>query len=341
MDVQAAAFSKVPYLRSCDLGGRIVQLMPLWEDGRWTMWIPGPHGDFIEMHPKELCSGHYLAKLPAVETDLHLPFMEFMWQRTSWRETLSSVSAIADDINNLATALAKIDVFWQNRVVLGSGIGLGEFVRTDVEYVLVVARSVLDHLHEVVRFLWGTVRLHDPEAQRRKKRCELPQKLSKTVLPGGELCKADEMSARYGLLPSLSEFYARLAPFVRDVRLMRDAVVHKGQSGRSIYVLENGFGISRDDRLYNSISHIWTEAHKFNEALVSLRPLLAHVVLNVLYACNAAMEAGARHVEFPTELAPGYHVFLRAEHGAALIRVQAVLRGGSPWWEGTAASNGS
>lgn len=339
MALSNAALAKLTFLNPQALQGRALVLMPVWLNEKWNLWLPTPTGDLIEMHPVEVASSHYLATAPVAQTDLHIPFIDFMWQRASWRETLRPVSAIADDISNLATSFQKIDAFWKHRALLGSDVGVGEFVRTDLEYVLVVARSVLDHLHEVLRFLWANVALSNPEAQKKKR--GLPDKLSKTALSGEGARSANQLRETYGLPPALAAFYEGLAPFLQDVRRMRDGIVHKGRSGGPIYVSDKGFAISPTEPLYHAVEHIWQDAHRLNENVVSLRPLLAHIALNVVYACNAAVAACSASVEFPAELAPGYRVFVRTEHGAALVRAQEVLRGASPWWSEDPATGAS
>jgi hypothetical protein len=38
-------------------------------------------------------------------------------------------------------------------------------------------------------------------------------------------------------------------------------------------------------------------------------------------------------VIFPAEIAPGYRIFIRGPHNAAVAEVLNVHKGASPWWE--------
>jgi hypothetical protein len=90
------------------------------------------------------------------------------------------------------------------------------------------------------------------------------------------------------------------------------------------------------DELQEIVRAIWErvrEEHSFNEHAVSLRPALAHLVVTTLGTCNAFADVLGRILQFPPDIAPERRLFIRSVHGGALLQVQEVLRGGSPWWE--------
>jgi hypothetical protein len=72
--------------------------------------------------------------------------------------------------------------------------------------------------------------------------------------------------------------------------------------------------------------------HAYNENLMSLLPLLAHVVLGTIETCNELVLAFGKQIALPPELAPGYRVFVRGPHNEALGWMRSVREGGSPWW---------
>ena len=44
MKLAKEALSEIPYLDVEVIGDRIIDLAPLWDDGKWQHWIPGPDG---------------------------------------------------------------------------------------------------------------------------------------------------------------------------------------------------------------------------------------------------------------------------------------------------------
>jgi len=97
-----------------------------------------------------------------------------------------------------------------------------------------------------------------------------------------------------------------------------------------ILVTEKGFCVRRDLSVLRKLGG-WSDQHLYNDNLVFLLPLVAHVVCGSLDACDAIIDALARDVQFPPELAPGYCVFVRGYHNEALLRLIRVYGSGSPW----------
>jgi hypothetical protein len=331
MQISRNQLAQVPYLDASQIGpDRVVQLMPLYDGDRWHMWHPGPNDSMIKLAIVDYGMGDYVAKAEARDTDLHFRFIEVVWQHVSYPAVTRPTFAISEDMRNLATALAKVDFFWDHRDALGYGVA--EFVRTEIEYMLVVARSLLDHLHEVVVGIWSNVRLLDEAQDRTKKSRGLPRRLSKVCLDEHQKPQsAAVLTQRFALPPPIAEFYAEAGTHLADLRAMRDAVVHHGSSAGTIFMTDRGFGIARDSRLANLVGE-WTELQRFNENVLSLRPALAHLAVGSLYVCEAATNSITSCIQVRPPIAPGYRVFTRAPHAPALLRAQEVLRGADPWW---------
>jgi len=267
----------------------------------------------------------YVARNPVNDTDVIIPFIEFVWQRASWPEACPFISGIIHDFHNLATLVAKIDHYFNAREQIGKGVTL--FVSTELEYLFILSKSVLDLLHETVASIWEKrIKLIDSAADGRKR--ALPQKLSKILLKEGKVIRStEEIAAKFSLPFSLAAAYASAATFFEKIRESRVAFVHGGKQPSWIFDTEKGFCVERGSREYNLFA-IWREEHGYNERLVSARPLIAHVVFQTIATCNDLMEGFARQIRFPREIAPGYRIFTRGLHNAALTQ----LRKGSPWW---------
>ncbi len=324
IDIKRDQLAQIPYLDISALGDRRAHLMPLWDGAQWHMWVP--RNEKLEhITPLDAMWVDYVARHPANDSDVTIPFIEFAWQRASWPEACPFISGIIHDFHNLATSVAKIDHYFKAREQIGKGVTL--FVSTEFEHLFIFSKSVLDLLHETVASIWKKrIKLNDPAADRRKG--ALPQRLSRILLREGEVTRsADEIARTFSLPPALSAAYATAAPFFGKIREHRDAFVHGGRQPSWFFDTEKGFCIEKGSPEFNLFT-VWKEEHGYNERLVSVRPLIAHLVSQTIATCNDLMESFARQIRFPEEIAPGYKIFTRGLHNTALTQ----LRMGSPWW---------
>jgi hypothetical protein len=321
MQVNRDAFRILPYLAFDDLGERVVNLMPLWDGNEWHHWLPH-EGRIIKMQMFGVVVGEYLAKQPEASTDLSISFLEFAWQRASWPELCGLWRHLTDDIHNFAASVAKLEHFVAHREVIG--LGVSAFVQTELEYLLVLARSVFDLLQELVSLVWTKrVRLRDPALEAVRKRHRLPPEFSKVVLRDKcEVRSAKEIAARFPVSPTLAGAYASAGAFFSRLRGVRDAIVHSGKGIDLILMSESGPCIHRTTPIMAELG-LRAVPDAENENIVSLWPLVACVVFGTIDACDAIVESLARDVLFPPALAPGYSVFLRGFHHQGLLRLKS------------------
>lgn len=329
MPIARTELAKLRWLDLAHVGDRIIHMMPVFGDGTWTDSIPAADGRLVEIRPHDV-RGLYLSTAPAFPSDLQFEFLETIWQRVSYPLVARHATAIADDVENLATALTKLAFFARHAVELGHGVG--SFVRTEVEYILVVARSLLDHLHEVTTAIWNTVELVDPEQQRQKASRKLPKRMSKTCLTESGARSAAELSEAHAFSLPIATAYAGVGTYLQRVRRLRDGVVHRGRTPGPIFLTSQGFGIDPAGPLAQTVPEIWTAGHSFSENVVSLRPLVSYVAVGALAACSSVTRALTSCIRLPPPLAPAHRVFMRTDHAQALHDAEAVLGGGEAWW---------
>jgi hypothetical protein len=294
------------------------------------VWIPSADGTLLPIRPQGCGEASYVGKEPADVNDLHFPFADFVWRRASWANVGHWYSALVEDVHQLAAAVAKIDFFWDARDrVPGGGLGLGRFVSSELEYLLTVCRSVFDLLQEIIRAIWVHFRLVDEEQQRQKR--ELRSSFADMVISHGELMTVEQIAVDRRVPPPLAAVYADAGAFLKIIRDLRDGLIHHGKDTPMVLTTERGFVIGRLERGFDSLP-IWKPEHSYNESTVSLRPALAYLVVTTLYKCNAFAGVLGQTLEFPPDLAPDHRLFIRSAHGGAMVRAQAVLRGGSAWW---------
>ncbi len=319
-----SALANVPYLDLSRLGDRIVNLMPFWDGTEWHTWFPVRNG-LEHMKPVNVVSSDYVAKTAADENDVWIPFVEFMWQRASWPETRAAISGISADFHNFATSAAKLEHYFKARGDIG--MGTSHFVATEMEYLFTTSRSVFDLLHLAVSSIWRTrIKLIDLDAEKYKR--QLPNRLSSFLLKDDKSVRsAEEMCKKCRLPGSLASAYVSMAPFFQKVRCFRDGVIHGGKNPSTIFVTEKGFCIRGDSPEFQ-LFDIWKNEHWENQDLVSLKPLISYLVTQTIVICDGLIDAFARNICFPEEIAPGYKIFVRGFHNGALTRL---IRNG-PWW---------
>ena len=233
-----------------------------------------------------------------------------MWQRASWPHVCRFISAISADFHNLGTAIEKIDHFFRFRDEIG--LRVTAFVKTELEYVFVLSRSIFDLLQEAIATIWETkIQLDEPGAEAKRKRQKPPHTFSKMVLRGEEVRDRGELVEQYAITPALAAAYEEVAPFFRDTRRFRDAIVHGGKEQAPIYSTEKGFCVPKDFRELYGIQ-VQAPDHFHNDNLVSLLPLIAHVVIGTIGGLqHTGLGFRAPDPTARRRSPPGHRVFIR------------------------------
>ena len=320
MAISIDALRELTYFAVDTIGDRTVNLMPLWDGERWHSWFPADDR-LLKLAMHDVVVGEYLGKSAAASSDWYVPFLAFAWQRASWPDVLHLWRHLTDDLHHFATCIAKLEHFHTQRAAIGHGVSA--FVQTELEYLLVLARSVFDLQQELIARVWSRrVRLLDPIAEARRKGHTLPPSFSKIVLRDKQHVRAaEEIVTVFGLSPRLAGAYAGTGAFFCGLREVRDAIVHGGKSVDMIFVTDQGLGVHRDLPALRTFG-LSLQPQEGTTNVVPLMPLVAHVVFGTLAACDGIIDALAQDVQFPPELAPGYWVFLRGFHNEALLRLK-------------------
>lgn len=322
---------KVSYLDITSLDGRVVNLMPLWENEQWHFWVSTPDG-LIDIKPVDTIRVDYVARNPANEFDLLIPFVELMWQRASYTEICPIIRAICDDFHNMGTSVSKLRLFFDSRDNLQKS-EITRFASTELEYLVILARTIFDLFQETIASIWKHyVRLIDNDLEKRRRGQNLPDTFSKIVLRNKKVLRTSiEIEREFGLPLQIANEYAKYSPFFLELRNSRDSIVHGGSEIGTIFDTEKGFCVNPQTKPFSSYIN-FNDNHRYNENLVSVLPWVADIVFRTIEACNALMFSLASVIKFPPEIAPGFHVFVRGPSNRALAEVLSIHDGGSPWW---------
>jgi len=249
--VDAAALTQIPWFNPKAVDGRTVNLMPNWDGTRWNLYIFN-NGKAINMQIVDVVTANYLAAEPQRATDMRIPFAEIMWQRASYPETVHFISGVLDDFVNFSASVSKIAFSHPKTSGVDSSIS-ALYVKTEIEYLLSLARGVFDLLHALLCVLWKShVILHDSEKEKIRKAKTLPPKsFGDVALKGDDIRSSDEICAKWGLPQELAAEYVSVAPFFRNIRNWRNHVIHHGRNVGAIFVDEDEFKVRAEDPAFS------------------------------------------------------------------------------------------
>ncbi|MGA2054696.1 MAG: hypothetical protein ABSG88_05265 [Bradyrhizobium sp.] len=322
--------AKMPHIDAAALQGRTMLLMPVWDGTAWSMWVDAPPGQLTRVQVVEPIRSNYLATVPADKYDFQIPLVDFMWQRASWPEVARQIMGVCHDFHQLATIAAKLEHLHETRETIDANL-LTSFVQSEVEQLIIVARSIFDLLQEIMAYFWNDrISLQDPAAEATRRPYKSPDTFAKIALNGELPRTADEITQRYGIPPRTSAMYAKNAQFFVSLRKSRDALVHGGSSVDHVFATEKGFCVDPRSKYYNGF--VWKAEHYYNENIVSLRPWIAHTVFRTIEACSETMSAFACDVPFPPPIAPAHKIYIRDPANKALVRLLQVDKGDLIWW---------
>ncbi len=97
----------------------------------------------------------YFGKKPESDNDAYIEFVNFMYQRWVAKDIARELECMKDDIHDLASCLLKIDLYYKVR----NDYSVSRFVKTEIEYIFTVCRSLYDFLQVIAKKTWSHVKL--------------------------------------------------------------------------------------------------------------------------------------------------------------------------------------
>ena len=154
---------------------------------------------------------------------------------------------------------------------------------------------------------------------------------AKMIFRENKLMTVEEIQNFRNIPEPLARAHHTAGEFLGILRKLRDSIVHGGKNAPQVFVVPRGFGVHKADPAIGNLP-MWKAEHQFNANVVSLRPVLADVVMNTFYTCNLFADGLVGIFQLPDDLAPNHAVFIRSIHAPALVSIQNVLKGSSGWW---------
>lgn len=322
-EIKLAELGKIPYIDVDHIHGRIIPSLSFYDGEEWHFWFPGPDG-LVDLRG-EPAEGDYFAREPEKDTDIYFDFLNFMNQRAYWPSVTHPIDGIRNDLHNLGASLGKLDLFYH--VSKDRKLEVTRFVSTELEYIFVVCRSIFDLLQEIIAELWDKTELVNKGISKR----QLPKLFRRMIMKSGSLMEVDAIKTQFRIPRDLAEFYFRQAPFFQILRNYRDNITHRGHEFKFIFTTEKGFAVHKDRQPFASFN-VWNEEHMLPNGLSSLRPAIVYVITQTLNACEDFSHTIQHIVRFPSDIAPGFKLFVRGFHNRELLDMNAILEN-CMWWD--------
>ena len=130
----------------------------------------------------------YFAAQPERPADQNSALL-FLVQRANYADLSPGTAAIQDDLLNISAAVAKLNLIYAQADAKN---GATRMAATEVEYILLVCRSLFDFIQEMSAKLWTRIQLLDPQVPK----TQLKAKFSDMVFTSGKPRSSEEIAAR-------------------------------------------------------------------------------------------------------------------------------------------------
>lgn len=310
--VTIAQLEAIPYIDAKTLSGRFLPSLT-FHDKTWRLWmVAGNDGEMLfEMQgsPAEAC---YFARQPEAPDDLYLPFFDFLAQRANYLKMQRAFHGVQDDIFNLSGSLAKLDFLQQSHDAVPHG--LSRMATGEIEYFMIVLRSLFDLYQEALMNLWDSVTLVDASITKKK----LKKSFAGMLTFEGKPSDATTIAGRFGLPPGVAEGYARSRTVFDGLKKLRDNLVHNGSKGPHIFGGPGPFEIALKDNPFPELG-IWEESERQPNDLVPLLPVLETLLYRSFLICDELAAAFLEVIQLPPPVAPSMGFFARGYFTGKLV----------------------
>jgi hypothetical protein len=315
--------AKLPYVQRVPKDGRVVPLLTFFDGADWYLWIPVKDDELGRMAGGEVISGSYCAASTADPTrDFEFPLGTLINMRASFGPAMSEFAKLESDIHRCAAVLEKYHMFF--REPGGHRNDMSLLVVSELEYLLVLLRSLYDVLQCVVAAISGLLRYSDGSRVSRS----LTLSFASVALRGDDIRTSDQIHSEFGIPLPLAHWYEQQAPFFRALRGLRDDIAHRGGDPSTVFCLPRGFAVAPTQAPWSRFD-FWPEAERSPEGLGSLRKFFASFILSAIDACNEFGRVLAASVVLPPAISDDVRFIIRSPFGRHLVNLPAMRA--QPW----------
>ncbi len=289
----------------------------------WALYLE-MSGNLVRMDA-EPAMGTYWGQVPQDPSrDVCIPLLDLVYQQLSWPRVAGAMRGLTGDFHNLAAILGKYLVMARDSVTPRTARTM--MMVTELEYLLILVRSMYDGLQKVSKQLAATVRSPSPPHDRII--TDLPDSFAKVVLSANRLRSNDELAERFRLPLPIAQFYRDEGQLFHKLRELRDAIGHHGVSPGTIVDLDEGMAILTNEAPWCHLS-VWRQDTLRNSNCGSLRALFLFLAHQVLSLTTRFAEAYASCIGLPSAICPGWHIYLRNDCSHNLVTLASDME--NPW----------
>ena len=293
------------------------------EDNSIKWWYKS-NNDYILMKRCLISDGFYFSLNKKDSNDTYIKYIDFIYQKTPFFSSKIS-NKILSDIMNLLISLAKIDFF--DKLDNSYNLNPSDFLLTEIEYILIVCRSLFDLLQEFINFSLSRFKYTYDGGKTFKTINNLPQ--SFFYLSNHD---SEYLLKKYKLPPFMPAFYDKYRVFFKYLRDMRDDIIHYGKADLNgkIYKLDDkGFVFStRENINFTNFAKDFNLLDENKSKTTSpILPVLAYIIFVSIEALSEfikILENGNFFQQFPN-LAPNYKVYYRSEYSKYYNCLQNII----------------
>jgi len=322
---------QLPYVKSLPRDGRLVPLQPFFdaEAGDWHFYVPHTNTSMIRLADGESVSGSYLGRTAADPSrDLHFPLGTLIVRHLSFAGTLTALGHLENDVHRCAAVLEKYQLIWANRHT--SDLAAGLLIESELEYLLLLLRSLYDLLQRVVCDLLHRFRRIDNPTRRGIQK--LPESFADIVLRDELVLDATAIAEKFRLPAPLAAWYHAEAGFFSELRKLRDRIAHHGHRPSTVFETPWGFAVDPSDAVWTPFNPFFVGPRRA-ERLASMRGVFGGFIRRALEATDSFAAVLPTLVELPEALGDDLSVFLRSPFGRHLTGLEQLS---AQPWEGLA-----
>lgn len=321
-DYEILPFLQIPSTEK--MNGRSVVLSTFHDGEKWILPMITNEGKIILIPNTIPHKGKYLAKsIQNHNTDFPFQFLDFLYKHASWHEIIIQSDSIVNDVFNLFTSVAKIDLFYEYSE---QNSDCSDYVTTEIEYILINCKSLFDYLQKVISIIWNKyIKLNEGI------KYNLPDTFRKMVYLDKKKLTTEQIISKFGLPDAIANFYSDTAIFYENLKIFRDDIVHHGKNIEVLFVLKEGFAARKESILFNYFP-VYNENESKPNNLYSIRPLIHHIIRNTIISCNYFSEIIRKCIQFPENIMPEYSTFLRIPQFQSFMKMEKELMTNS-WWK--------
>lgn len=304
---------KVPYITNSPTDRRTVFLNPFFNREQQEFQLPISTQEnkiiFLKAEPVQGC---YYSDNKLNDSDLFLKLIDYTARYFSFDSVFNPLFGIIRDIFNCSVVVERyflyLDIFRRNKDTL-----IMNFVLVDLEFLFSNIRSSYDSLQYLISVIW--------EIEKKKK---MPSTFS-------DIIKYDEdvLTKKYDLPRSLISCYQKSKGFFEKCKKVRDGIHHLSMDIQSVYCLEDGFALKKDNFPNDPITKnfdIWSPEKTKKNGLVSVLALYAYLNKSFLDDTESFSESIKESISKTPIISPKYKLFLRGPYLKHLVDSDKYLK---------------